>query len=407
MLLMKRAKKSNPAKAVKGKVIDEKPFSEKEVLAVAKAVLARGQTCDHCLGRQTAKVSTGMTNVQRGMILRRLLKAPAFPAKGKCIVCEGIFDALPKYAKDAAGLLSKLEYATFLVGTLPDSGTISREEALWEDVGIGHCESIRSEINRELGKLIYVLTKKEHDPEAPDVTVLLNVGKERIEFEFKPLFVRGKYRKLVRGLPQSKWDKYEETLEDVIAQPLMKATGGSGHSIHASGREDIDARCLGWRPFVLEIKNPTKRTVDLSKMQAAVKKTKKAEIGFLSMATRKDVSEVSTARYDKTYLALVEFEKPVNDKDLQKLSGLVGVIEQRTPTRVAHRRADLVRKRSVLEVSWKKVNNKKIELQIKGEAGLYIKELVSGDGGKSKPSVSGILLNPAVVKELDVMRIWD
>jgi tRNA pseudouridine synthase 10 len=85
----------------------------------------------------------------------------------------------------------------------------------------------------------------------------------------------------------------------------------------------------------------------------------------------------------------------------------VGVIEQRTPTRVAHRRADLVRKRRVIEVSWKKVNNKKIELQIKGEAGLYIKELVSGDGGKSVPSVSSLLGNPAVVKELDVMRIWD
>ena len=64
----------------------------------------------------------------------------------------------------------------------------------------------------------------------------------------------------------------------------MKTTGGSGHSIHASGREDIDARCLGWRPFVLEIKNPKKRKVDLAKMQAAVKKTRKAEISFLSMA---------------------------------------------------------------------------------------------------------------------------
>lgn len=403
---MKNAKKAKPAPA-RRKPVDEKPFSEKAVLATAKAVLARGPTCDHCLGRQAAKVSTGMTNDERGRILRRLLKSRAFPAKGECIVCEGIFDSLPRYAKDASGLLSKLQYDTFLVGTLPDSGTIAREEALWEDVGIERCESIRTEINRELGKLIYAITKKEHDPENPDVTVLLNIGKERIELELRPLFVRGKYRKLVRGLPQSKWDKYEETLEDVIAAPLMKMTQGTAHAIHASGREDIDARCLGWRPFVLEIKNPRKRKVDLAKMQAAVKKTKKVQIGFLSMAGRKDVSVVSTARYDKTYRAIVEFEKPVKEADLQKLKGLVGSIEQRTPTRVAHRRADLVRKRNVLEVSWKRVNNKKIELQVKGEAGLYIKELVSGDSGKSKPSVSGILSNPAVVKELDVMRIWD
>ncbi|MFH0957021.1 MAG: tRNA pseudouridine(54/55) synthase Pus10, partial [Candidatus Aenigmatarchaeota archaeon] len=42
-----------------------------------------------------------------------------------------------------------------------------------------------------------------------------------------------------------------------------------------------------------------------------------------------------------------------------------------------------------------------------GEAGLYIKELGRGDGGKSVPSVSALLSNPAIVKELDVMRIWD
>jgi tRNA pseudouridine synthase 10 len=386
---------------------DEKPLSEKAVLSAAKAVLSRGPTCDHCLGRQAAKVSTGFTNDERGRILRRLLKAPAFPVRGRCMVCEGIFLKLPGYAKDAAGLLSKLEYDTFLVGTLPDSGAIGREEALWEDVGIEQCESIRTELNRELGKLIYGLTKKEHDPENPDVTVLLNLREERIELQLRPLFVRGKYRKLVRGIPQSKWDKYDETLEDVIAGPLMKTTQGSGHAIHASGREDIDARCLGWRPFVLEIKNPKKREVDLKKLQAAVKKSKKAEIGFLSMAGRKDVTEVSLARHDKSYRAIVVFEKPVKEEDLKKLRKLVGIVSQRTPTRVAHRRADLVRKRRVLEVSWKKVNNKKIELQIKGEAGLYIKELVSGDGGKSVPSVSALLGNPALVKELDVIRIWD
>jgi tRNA pseudouridine synthase 10 len=404
---MNKAKASKTLSKKKKAAPDEKPFSAKTVITTAKAVLARGPTCDHCLGRQAAKVSTGFTNDERGRILRRLLKAKPFPAKGKCIVCEDIFSKLPGYAKNASGLLSKLQYETFLVGTLPDSGTIEREEVLWEDVGIEQCESIRTEINRELGKLIYTLTKKEHDPDNPDVTVLLNIGEERIELQLRPLFVRGKYRKLVRGIPQSKWDMYDETLEDVIAEPLMKMTQGTAHAIHASGREDIDARCLGWRPFVLEIKNPKKRKVDLSAVQAAVKKTKKAEIGFLSMAARKDVTEVSLARHDKSYRAVVVFERPLKEEDLKKLRKLVGVVAQRTPTRVAHRRADLVRERRVLEVSWKKVNNKKIELQIKGEAGLYIKELVSGDGGKSVPSVSALLGNPALVKELDVIRIWD
>ncbi len=382
----------------------EKEFGESH-RKVAESVLRRGPTCDHCLGRQFAQVSTGLSDEDRGKIVRRILKAPA--CKDKCIVCGDIFDKLPEYADNAAKRLEKIEHETFLVGTLMDSGMISREEALWEDVGIEYCESIRSELNRELGKLIYDRTRKDHEPVNPDVTVLLNLSKERIDIQIMSLYVRGKYRKLVRGLPQSKWDKYEETLEDVIAEPFMAVTGGDGHSLHAAGREDIDARCLAERPFVLEIKNPLKRKVSLVKMSDNVKKTGKAEILRLRLATRKDVVEVSTARHDKTYSAVVEFSKPFKDSDLEKLSGLKGDIDQRTPTRVSHRRADKVRKRKVLDVSWKKINNKKIELQIKGEAGLYIKELVSGDDGKSKPSVSVILKNPAVVKELDVVRIWD
>lgn len=378
-------------------------FGKKDILSIARAVLSRGETCDHCLGRQFAQVSTGMTDEERGMIVRKLLKAG--PCSGVCVVCGDIFKKLPAYAQMAAGRLEKIECETLLVGTLMSSGMIGREESLWEDVGIELCESIRSELNRELGKLICDITGKEHDPVNPDVTVLLNLDKERTDIVIAPLYVRGKYRKLVRGIPQSKWDKYDETLEDIIAAPFMKATGGDAHSIHASGREDIDARCLAERPFVLEIDNPKKRKVNLRAMAAAVKKTGKAEILHLSMATRKDVVEVATSRHDKSYSALVEFEKPV--KGLEKLSELVGVVEQRTPTRVSHRRADLVRKRKVISVSWRKINNKKIELQIKGEAGLYIKELVSGDDGRSKPSVAGLLGSPARVKELDVTRIWD
>ena len=52
------------------------------------------------------------------------------------------------------------------------------------------------------------------------------------------------------------------------------------------------------------------------------------------------------------------------------------------------------------------INNKKPEIKIKGQAGLYIKELVTGDGGRTSPSISGVLENPAAVRSLDVTRIW-
>jgi tRNA pseudouridine synthase 10 len=380
-----------------------KVFRKPAVLAVAKDLLKRGHVCDNCLGRQLAQVSTGMTNRERGKILRRLLGAGSEPAK--CEVCMNIFKRIDRYAVAAAKRLAKIEYGTFLVGTKMSSDFIQSEESLWEDVGIDYCESIRSELNRELGKLIWKRVHKQVDESNPDVLVILDLEKDRIDLQIRPLFISGSYKKLVRGIPQTKWDRYSETVEDIIAAPLMKATGGDGHSMHAAGREDIDARCLDWRPFVFEIKGPVKRGIGLKKIGAAINGSRKVLVSGLKFADRKQVALVKSMRHDKTYSVMVEFEKPV--KGIEAVAGVLGYVSQRTPMRVMHRRADRVRKRRVIDIKWKRKNNKKFELQIKGEAGLYIKELVTGDSGRTRPSVAGLLRNPATVKTLDVVKIWD
>ena len=377
-------------------------FKKPAVLRTARAVLKSGKVCDNCLGRQLAQVSTGMTNRERGRILRRMLGAGREPAR--CGICAGIFKRIDEYADAAAKRLSKIDYDTFLVGTKMSCDIIRAEVSLWEDVGIDHCESLRSELNRELGKLIWKRVKKEVDESNPDVLVILNLEKDRIDLQIKPLFIRGGYKKLVRGIPQTKWDKYEETVEDIIAAPVMLATKGDSHALHAAGREDIDARCLDSRPFVLEIKSPRRRRVDLRKIAASIKKSKKVEVTGLRFSDKHEVVRVKSMRHDKTYSVVVEFEKAVKKPVL--MEKVKGSISQRTPSRVAHRRADKTRKRKVKDIRWREINNKKFELHIKGEAGLYIKELVTGDGGRTKPSVAGILKNPAKVHALDVTDVW-
>jgi len=44
-------------------------------------------------------------------------------------------------------------------------------------------------------------------------------------------------------------------------------------------------------------------------------------------------------------------------------------------------------------------------IEVRGEAGLYIKELISGDSGRTRPSISELLKNECTCKELDVMKI--
>ncbi|HJW96745.1 MAG TPA: tRNA pseudouridine(54/55) synthase Pus10 [archaeon] len=399
------------------------------IMETAKEILQKGHICDNCLGRQFGQILSGMTNKERGRALRTALAleyaVKPFPTeksnfsmfnfrKGKnpetkeksrqCFVCGGLFESLEKWAEQAAKKLQAVECRTFVVSTSLSVSLIRLEEALWEEIGIEHCEPIKSEINRELGKLVAGRTGKEPDEGKPDVGILLDLERGRLDMQINPVYVYGRYQKLVRGIPQTKWEMYKETVEDIIAKPFMRESGGRDHAMHASGREDIDARCLDWRPFVLEIGSPMKRTFDLRKMEAEVNRTRKVRVSGLRYSDRKEVVAVKSLMPDKSYRVLVLPEKPVSLESLKKLKR-ISLIKQQTPTRVLHRRADKTRTKRMKSVSWKALSGKRLEFTIKGEAGLYIKELVHGDNGRTRPSFSEVLGVPLKVKELDVVKI--
>jgi len=372
-------------------------------------------------------LTSGTTNDARGRALRGILAldydAKPYPVKSEnfaniqfrnkkakkakqksCEVCFGLFEKLPAYAAAAVRELKGIEYHTFVVGTILSRPLATVEEEVWEEIGTEFCEPLKAEVNRELGKLISNRTGKDADEQIPDVTVTLNLAKRQFDVKIASLYVYGEYQKLVRGIPQTKWDKYRVTVEDIIAKPFMCVTKGTGHSLHALGREDIDARCLGKRPFVLEIKNPKKRTLNLTTLRAAVNQSKKVQIFNLRWSDVKEVVALKESRAEKSYRVLVRFKKPVTEKDLKMLKKLVGSIRQHTPTRVLHRRANKLRRRRLCSMMWKR-KGKDVEFTIRGEAGLYVKELITGDNGRTQPSAAGLLKNPAVVKALDVIAI--
>lgn len=397
-----------------------------KIFETAKKILRQGYVCDNCLGRQFGNILSGYTNKERGNVIRLFLamefdnsgfktdicnfhgirfhKSSVKTKKpGKCIVCNGLFGDLQKYAKKAARKMKRLEFGTFLVGTKLSDDLAIREESLWERTGIKNCESLKSEINREVGKIIEKETGKEFEEKRPEVSVLLNLSSRRIEIKLNPLFVYGRYNKLVRGIPQTKWKMYKTTVEDVISRPFMKATGGEEHSLHAMGREDIDARCLGWRPFILEITGPKNRKINLKKMKREVNKTGKVRIRDLKISNKREVVRLKEKQPDKVYRIVVGFGKPVDE--IEKVKKVKGLIKQRTPRRVLHRRANRTRNKKVKSIKWKKINRRKYQFEIRTQAGVYVKELVSGDNGRTIPSLSGILGNPAEVETLDVIKV--
>jgi tRNA pseudouridine synthase 10 len=204
---------------------------------------------------------------------------------------------------------------------------------------------------------------------------------------------------------------YKESVQEIIEGPFLKATEGLCASFHASGREDIDARMLGTgRPFVIEITRPRKRFLNLEQLQKEVNAEGKGKVRVSNLrpADKTVVRRLKKGEStQKEYRVLIEFENEITDRALHKVEkGLAKIlIKQQTPLRVVHRRADITREKYIYEVDVKKLSLKKAEMKIRCQGGLYVKELVTGDEGRTIPNVSAILKNKAKPLKLDVLKV--
>ncbi|NHJ31850.1 MAG: tRNA pseudouridine(54/55) synthase Pus10 [Asgard group archaeon] len=440
----------------------------KFMLELVQNILTDNRLCDNCLGRQFALVGFGLTNKDRGQILKNalllelynkipdeknsLIVAQNMAIMGNilaqqslqkkdceinldsieekiCELCNGLFDNLMEYTKPILSKLAKEDYQSFIIGAIIHPEILEMEDNIRAKYNISTGESIKSEFTREIGKLIMNQTKKEPDFDLPDITIVVDLPKQTITLQKRSLFIYGRYNKYIRTIPQTKWPcfdcngegcvrcnytgkRYLESVEELIADPILGITGGTGSKFHGAGREDIDALMLGnGRPFVLEIKEPEKRQIDLKKIEKKVnKKTKnKVQISNLSIANKRKVQEIKSLakKTKKTYVAKITLDRDISDDMFLKLQNeLEGTkIKQKTPKRVLHRRSDLLRVKTVYNITIKKLAEKQIEAEIIGEGGLYIKELISGDEGRTNPSFSSILKSQARCVQLDVVYL--
>ncbi|WP_135821280.1 tRNA pseudouridine(54/55) synthase Pus10 [Halostella litorea] len=420
------------------------------VLEDARRVAAGGPVCDACLGRPFADRSFGLTNAERGKALRvaaALADDEPYesPDPADCWVCEGFVAEFDDWAERVAEAVDGVEFGTYQVGTrvpplVEENERLLREEAgLPEDAG----ETFKSEFNREVGKRVGRLTGTDVDFERPDVLALLNLEREGdVEVQVNPAFVYGRYRKLKRDIPQTEWPcrecggsgkqlgddgeepcdycdgsgyLYDESVEELVAPHVREAMDGADAVFHGAGREDVDARMLeAGRPFVAEVKEPGRRSPDAAELEARINEAAdgKVEVTDLALATHEMVERVKELDASKTYRMDVAFDEPVAAAALaEALAELDGTtVEQYTPERVDHRRASVTRTREVYDIEGSLDDAAdgtatRATLELHGEGGLYVKELVSGDGGRTEPSLAGLLGVDAEVTALDVVDV--
>ncbi|MCD6370177.1 MAG: tRNA pseudouridine(54/55) synthase Pus10 [Thermoplasmata archaeon] len=375
--------------------------------------IAKLKLCDHCLGRIYGLRGHGLSNEERGRAIRILYAMEnnvnieeLYPQK--CDLCGGIFEKVEEYAQYAAEKVKEYEFSTFLIGSKFSDDILKREKELQEKYG-GEGESIGREFNREVGKRFMKLTGKEADLKSPDIAIIIDTRYDSVELEIKPLLIYGRYRKLVRGIPQTKWPsgKYKESVEEIIAKPVMELSKGEEHLLHGMGREDIDARMLGnGRPFILEIRRPRKRNVELKEIQRRVNSSGKVEIFDLRFASRDEIAKIKNANVRKRYR--VGIETNATEEEIKNaLKEIIGKIKQRTPLRVKHRRADKIRIREIFEARLVEKRGEEYVIEILAESGAYIKELMHGDEGRTMPNLAEKLGKEVKVKWLDVIEILD
>ena len=412
---------------------------DKEILAKASSLieLTNGNICNHCLGRKFSDVVEGNGNVERGEKIRKALELPEYDEDTKCDICSDIFKEIDSRLLDLVCEkidFLEVEFDTFVVGCKLPKEIVEKDALISEKLGLD-VEILKREVNREMGKILEKNLPQEVDFDKEDVIIMADFRrmlKEDVEnplqvrIQINPIFIEGRYNKLVRNIPQTKWPcrkckgrgceacnftgkQYPESVEELLSETALKYSKGYEAKFHGAGREDIDVRMLGdGRPFVLEIKEPRIRKLDLEKIEREANEVALGKTAYhnLKYTVRKRKAEIKTSSPDtyKVYRALVECEDEIREEDLDKLQSL-HTIQQRTPIRVSHRRADKIREKEVKELSCKYINPHSFEMIIKTEGGLYIKELISSDEGRSKPSVSEILGTPAVCAELDVIEV--
>jgi len=437
-----------------------------DLLQKSLKMIEKHPLCNHCLGRQFALLGYGVENEERGRSIKQVLTMKAhesslesnngvkalkilasngfsetaqellkkmkkrLASKGhkKCFLCEDRMGNIEQLAEKASASLNEYEYNNFLVGIELPLNAEEREDEFKAEFAVDHGENMRNEFGRLIGKKVAEQTGKPAEFMKPNVVVLVNPYNETVKLRVNPLFVAGRYRKIARGIPQSKWlcsecrgkgcekcnwtgKMYAESVEEIIGKPFLEATGGARSSFHAAGREDIDARMLGaGRPYVIEIERPRRRFLDLKKLEQEINVygKGKVEVSSLSYADKDGVRKLKKAEStQKRYRVIIEFEDAVTPEDLRRLKSTLTnrMIIQETPLRVLHRRADLAREKYIYDVDVKRLAPNKVEMKLRCQGGLYVKELVTGDGGRTRPSASQILGNKARPVKLDVLNV--
>ncbi|RDD53963.1 MAG: tRNA pseudouridine(54/55) synthase Pus10 [Candidatus Korarchaeota archaeon NZ13-K] len=347
----------------------------------------------------------------------------------ECSLCGGIIGReVVGMVREALRRLEDLEVESLKVSVILPVEVMEREDRVRAKYDPPRMRSVKLTLIKSLDRVMGLLSGKPIEENA-SAMILFDFRRGEVSIRSSPVFIFGRYRKLERGISQSRrkcaecggrgcercgWrgKVAQGSVEGIVGEVMREFFLADDYVLHGAGREDVDAKMLGsGRPFVMELINPRRRHVDLSELEREINERASGavEVSDLRFSDRDEVRALkeSSSATRKLYRALVEVESDVSEEELERLKERLegAIVRQRTPTRVLWRRSDIVRIKRVYEVDIKMINSRKFELYVLCDGGLYVKELVSGDGGRTSPSVTELLGKKSFCSELDVLGV--
>ena len=497
--------------------------------------LVRIGCCNHCIGRLSGKKRFSQTIEDSGQEVRQtVVSANKQLADVReniplCPLCENLFEESDLLADIIYDAIQPYQIKRLQLGTRFPKDQVEEEDNMRKRFGAGGSDGLKTGLVAEIARNLTARLKgAKLVNEKPHILALIDVLTLTVDLDVRSHYIYGRYRKLERGIPQTRWPcrackgrgcercsdtglQYQRSVQDLIGNPLIEVFDAPEHSFHGMGREDIDVRCMGrGRPFVIEMKEPKIRDFDYQYAMQLIneKAGGSIEVTDLRASNRSEVVRIKDTPAEKSYTIrfrveqmkeseysvltapldltkdsnkkskkkrhrrgdkrkdntkplpteiiteeqghskeelskmkkgeleaictennlkktgkkseLIErilampapgsalFELPSDETIISTILSLHGVkLYQRTPDRVAHRRADLIRRRDVIDVNKPIVEimedgTKEVGFTLRCESGTYVKETVHGDSGRTQPSVASLLKAKCEVLWLDV-----
>lgn len=432
-----------------------------DIVERSEKILLETPLCSRCLGRLFAKYGLGLSNQDRGLMIKTLLALKIFTeySRGEssrrnhymlalnggdqlassymkiygeeisplsCYICGGKFTGsfIQEVSEKACEILREHDASSFLIGVVVDEEISRRELDLLVKYGLESMESIKRELKREIGKKVAENCGLTPNFTNPDVVVVVKIERDftySITSESNPVFISGRYWKLGRNISHVPWitrsgfKKYPVSIQEFVGEALRSIYQSEDVVIHAAGREDVDARMIGsGRPLIIEIKKPVKRSIGIEEANKALRELSRRYpivVELFSRTTRSSKvfvkNEAKLRR--KVYRVAVYSPEEILPQDLVKLEEFFSnrEVKQRTPTRILRRKKDREKTKRVYAVRIVQVSRRVFESLIYCDGGLYVKELIHGDYGRTVPSFAEVVGKPLIPIELDVVLVED